>query len=106
MRILFAILLVFLVLLQAKLWLGEGGYRDVQRLRERVAEQASENAFLRERNEQLRAEVQDLREGLDAIEERARSELGMIREGEEFYLVVPSPEKDGSADQLSQDRER
>ena len=106
MRILFAILLVLLVLLQAKLWLGEGGYRDVQRLRERVAEQASENAFLRERNEQLRAEVQDLREGLDAIEERARSELGMIREGEEFYLVVPSPEKDGSADQLSQDRER
>ena len=96
MRILLAILIVLLVLLQFKLWLGEGGYRDTQRLRERVAEQLRENEFLRERNQQLRAEVEDLREGLDAIEERARSELGMIREGEEFYMVVPAP--DGEAD--------
>lgn len=94
MRALLAVLIILLVLLQFKLWLGEGGYRDVQRLRERVAEQAEENAALRERNKQLQAEVQDLREGLDAVEERARSELGMTREGEEFYLVVPPP-KDG-----------
>lgn len=92
MRALLAILIVLLVLLQAKLWLGDGGYRDVQRLHERVAEQERENAELRARNEQLRAEVDDLREGLDAVEERARSELGMIREGEEFYMVVPEPE--------------
>lgn len=106
MRILLAILIVLLVLLQAKLWLGDGGYRDVQRLRERVAEQARENADLSLRNDQLRAEVDDLREGLDAVEERARSELGMIREGEEFYLVVPSPEGEKSDDQLAEERDR
>lgn len=105
MRILLAILIVLLVLLQAKLWLGDGGYRDVQRLRERVADQQRENTALRERNEQLRAEVEDLREGLDAVEERARSELGMIREGEEFYLVVPSPEDETAADRLVEERQ-
>ena len=103
MRTLLAILVTALVLLQAKLWLGEGGYRDVQRLRERVAEQERENESLRERNETLRAEVEDLREGLDAVEERARSELGMIRDDEEFYLVVPSPEKNESVNRLSQE---
>lgn len=102
MRILLTILIVLLVLLQAKLWLGDGGYRDVQRLRERVAEQDRENTTLRERNEQLRAEVEDLREGLDAVEERARSELGMIREGEEFYLVVPSPGGEPASDRLEE----
>ncbi len=105
MRVLLTILIVLLVALQAKLWLGEGGYRDVQRLRERVAEQERENAALRERNEQLRAEVEDLREGLDAVEERARSELGMIREGEEFYLVVPSPPGEDPAQTSADERQ-
>lgn len=106
MRSLLVILIVVLFMLQAKLWLGDGGYNDVQRLRERVAEQANENALLRERNETLRAEVEDLREGLDAVEERARSELGMIREDEEFYLVVPAPDADDGAERLSQEGER
>jgi cell division protein FtsB len=104
-RILLTILIVLLVALQAKLWLGDGGYRDVQRLRERVAEQDRENTALRERNEQLRAEVEDLREGLDAVEERARSELGMIREGEEFYLVVPPPGDEPTSDRLAEERQ-
>jgi cell division protein FtsB len=106
MRALLAILIVVLILLQAKMWLGEGGYRDVQRLRERVAEEVQENAVLQERNDQLQAEVDDLREGLDAVEERARSELGMIREGEEFYLIVPSPEEVGPAERPQPERER
>ena len=89
MRTLLAILLVILVLLQLKLWFGEGGYRDVQRLAERVEEQARENEALAQRNRELQAEVEDLRQGLEAIEERARSELGMIKEDEEFYQVVP-----------------
>ena len=89
MRTLVAILLVILVLLQLKMWFGEGGYRDVQRLAERVEEQARENEALAQRNLELQAEVEDLRQGLDAIEERARSELGMIKEDEEFYQVVP-----------------
>jgi len=104
-RILLAILIILLILLQGKLWLGEGGYRDVQRLRERVTEQARENAALQARNDQLRAEVEDLRAGLDAVEERARSELGLIGEGEEFYLVVPSPGKEASADRLAEERQ-
>lgn len=95
MRALLAILLLVLLALQYKLWFGEGGYRDVQRLTLRVEEQARENEVLAQRNRELEAEVDDLRKGLEAIEERARSELGLIKENEEFYQVVPAPEKDG-----------
>jgi len=93
MRVLLAILLAVLVALQLKLWFGEGGYRDVQRLAQRVEEQARENEALALRNRELQAEVEDLRQGLEAIEERARSELGLIKENEEFYQVVPGREK-------------
>ena len=93
MRVLLAILLFVLVALQVKLWLGEGGYRDVQRLAERVEQQAAENEALAQRNRELQAEVEDLRQGLEAIEERARSELGLIKQNEEFYQVVPEQEK-------------
>lgn len=89
MRTLLIILIVALILLQLKVWFGEGGYRDVQRLAVRVEEQARENEELALRNRELQAEVEDLRQGLDAIEERARSELGMVKENEEFYQVVP-----------------
>jgi cell division protein FtsB len=92
MRVLLAILLLVLVALQFKMWFGEGGYRDVQRLAQRVEEQARENDALEQRNRELQAEVEDLRQGLEAIEERARSELGLIKEDEEFYQVVPAPE--------------
>ncbi|HLF29992.1 MAG TPA: cell division protein FtsB [Xanthomonadales bacterium] len=89
MRILLAVLMLLLVLLQYKLWLGEGGFTDTRRLEQRVAEQALENEQLEQRNRELEAEVEDLRQGYEAIEERARSELGMIKEEEEFYQVVP-----------------
>ena len=89
MRVLLAILVLLLILLQYKLWLGEGGFADVRRLEQRVAEQMQENELLSQRNRELEAEVEDLRQGYEAIEERARSELGMIREEEEFYQVVP-----------------
>jgi cell division protein FtsB len=92
-RALLAILLVLLVALQLKMWFGEGGYRDVQRLAERVEQQALENEALAQRNRELQAEVEDLRQGLEAIEERARSELGLIKEDEEFYQVVPGREE-------------
>jgi cell division protein FtsB len=93
MRVLLAVLLVVLVALQLKMWFGEGGYRDVQRLAQRVEQQARENETLAQRNRELQAEVEDLRQGLEAIEERARSELGLIKENEEFYQVVPGREK-------------
>ena len=93
MRVLLAVLLLVLVALQLKMWFGEGGYRDVQRLAQRVEQQARENETLAQRNRELQAEVEDLRQGLEAIEERARSELGLIKENEEFYQVVPGQEK-------------
>lgn len=89
MRSLLLVLVILLAMLQYKLWLGEGGFTDVKRLQLKVEEQVQENTLLQQRNQELEAEVADLREGIEAIEERARSELGMIQEEEEFYLVVP-----------------
>ena len=91
MRVLIAILLVLLLLLQIKLWLGEGGVADVSRIEERVELQLKENETLTQRNNELQAEVEDLRERLEAVEERARNELGLIKDDEEFYQVVPAP---------------
>ena len=89
MRALLAIMVLVLILLQLKMWFGEGGFRDVRRLEQRVEEQSLENESLAQRNRELQAEVEDLRQGLEAVEERARSELGLIKENEEFYQVVP-----------------
>jgi cell division protein FtsB len=94
MRALLVILLLVLAALQFKMWFGEGGYRTVQRLALRVEQQARENDVLAQRNRELQAEVEDLRQGLEAIEERARTELGLIKENEEFYQVVPGREKE------------
>lgn len=85
MRILLIILVVLLVLVQLRLW---GEVREVRGLRAMVEEQNEQNRELRERNDALAAEVEDLRAGLEAIEERARAELGLIRDGESFYLIV------------------
>jgi cell division protein FtsB len=85
MRIILIILVVLLVLLQVRLW---SEIREVRSLRALVEEQHEQNRALRDRNEALAAEVEDLRAGFEAIEERARSELGLIREGETFFLVV------------------
>jgi cell division protein FtsB len=91
LRYLALILLILLIALQVKLWAGDGGMRDVWRLQQRLAEQKRENLALKRRNEKLAAEVQDLKTGKDAIEERARSELGLIKPGEIFYQVVDPP---------------
>lgn len=76
------------VLLQLRLWTGDGGYGEVRSLEAAVAAQRAENEALRERNARLAADVSDLKQGREAIEERARSELGMVRPGEVFYQVV------------------
>jgi len=91
MRVVILIMFVLLVLLQFKLWLGEGGVTEVARLEARVEEQRQTNDELFQRNAELQAEVEDLRERLDAVEERARSELGLIKPAEQFYQVVPPP---------------
>jgi len=83
-----ALLLLALSGLLAKLWWGEGGLGDARALQQRVDEQRSENARLQQRNDALSAEVEDLKSGEAAVEDRARSELGMIKPGETFYRVV------------------
>lgn len=85
MRIILIALLVLLIALQVQLWRQVS---EVRSLRELVEQQQAENEELQRRNEALAAEVEDLRAGLEAIEERARSELGLIREGEDFFLIV------------------
>jgi cell division protein FtsB len=87
-RWLLLLLLLLCVALQIKLWSGQGGRADVHRLQARVEQQKAENAALQQRNEALAADVDDLKTGTDAIEEKARGELGMIKPGETFYQVV------------------
>jgi cell division protein FtsB len=82
------VLVILLIALQVHLWTGQGGLRDVWLLEKRVAEQKAENAQLKKRNETLSAEVEDLKHGDEAIEERARAELGLLKPGETFYQVV------------------
>ena len=82
------ILLILLIALQVKLWVGQGGMAEVWRLEKAVAAQKRENDALRARNDALIAEVANLKDGEEAIEERARSELGLIKPGEKFYQVV------------------
>lgn len=79
---------MLLVLLQYKIWLGDGGVPEILQLQEDVDSEQSQVNSLKERNRSLDAEVQDLKTGLDAIEERARSELGMIRKNETYYQVI------------------
>lgn len=89
-------LIALLIGLQGKLWFGHGGRPEVRDLEARVATQQRENAELRKRNDALAAEVEDLKSGTEAIEERARSELGMIKPGEVFYQVIePEPPAEG-----------
>lgn len=88
MRILVVVLLAICAVLQYRFWFGNGGVEDVWSLREQIATQRHENEQLRERNRALVAEVQDLKKGTSAVEERARTDLGMVANGETFYQVV------------------
>ena len=88
------ILVILLALLQFRLWTGHGSLPDVWRLQEIKRSQVQENEDLRERNLSLAAEVQDLKQGLVAVEERARSEMGMIMPDETFFQIVAGPRPD------------
>jgi cell division protein FtsB len=93
MRVLMAVMLVVLVVLQYRLWVGEDSLAEVRSLQRAIDAQRAEIERMKRRNDALEAEVEDLREGLEAVEERARSELGMIREGEVFYQI-PEPARE------------
>ena len=83
-----AILLLLLILLQYRLWLGDGGYASVYRLNREIQTQSHANKALNTRNRQLEAEINSLKEGDAATEERARADLGMVKEGESFFLIT------------------
>lgn len=86
------VLILLLGALQYRLWVGEGSIAELHSLKREIALEESELERLRARNRELQAEVDDLREGSEAIEERARSELGMIKPGEIFIQVIKRPE--------------
>lgn len=91
------LLLLLLLALQAKLWWGEGNWHEAEQLQRKVAAQRADNAQLQQRNDALSSEVQDLKSGEAAAEERARSELGMIKPGEIFYRVVEPAKPEAAA---------
>jgi cell division protein FtsB len=82
------VLLVLLIWLQYKVWLQDGGIPEILQLQGELEQVKTEVDTLQERNASLDAEVKDLKKGLDAIEERARSEMGMIKQGEVYYQVI------------------
>ena len=90
MKILAATLAALILLLQYPLWLGKGGWLRVWDLDRQVRAQKDNNVRLQTRNGALDAEVRDLKQGTDAIEERARYELGMVKQDEVFFQVVPA----------------
>ncbi|MBX3619054.1 MAG: cell division protein FtsB [Rhizobacter sp.] len=89
MRIITLALLALIALVHAELWLGKAGVPRVMELEARLAEQKAENDAAHARNDQLTAEVSDLKEGLEMVEEKARFELGMIKPDEIYVQVTP-----------------
>lgn len=88
MKILIAVLALIALGLQYRLWVGDGSIAHVVRLHKQIDAQQAENDGLIERNRYLAAEVKALKNGTDGIEERARHQMGMIKEGETFFLIV------------------
>ena len=88
LKIITITLIALLLLVQYGLWLGEGSWPRLWELQRNVQAQQQENTRLAERNQQLQVEVSNLKQGLETVEEKARTELGMIKQGETFYQVV------------------
>ena len=94
MRTFTAVLFILFLLLQYRLWFGKNSVPDYLALQEDVVHQQALNDKLRQRNKVLYADTDDLKLGLEAIEERARNELGMIRESETFFRIIPQSAND------------
>lgn len=88
MKWLTGLMVVLFALLQYRLWVGDGSLPGMWRMQQEVATQKRENAKLEDRNRVLKAEVSDLKHGVAAIEERARTELGMVKKDETFYQII------------------
>jgi len=87
-RWLIAGLVLIVLFLQGRLWVGEGSLAQVSGLQVRIERESAENSIKEQRNRVLRAEVVELKSGLESIEEKARSEFGLIKQGETFFLLV------------------
>lgn len=92
MKWVWALLVFILIGLQVRLWVGEGSLAEVDSLKDKIALQEQENNKLRQRNLALLHEVRELRQGTEGIEEKARSDMGMIKDDETFFLYIP-PDK-------------
>ena len=90
MRLVTALLVLFLVLLQYRLWFGKNSVPDYLELKTSESRQVELNNKLKQRNKLIYADIDDLKNGLQAVEERARNELGMIKDGETFFRIIPS----------------
>lgn len=91
MRWLIPLLVILVLLLQYRLWVGEGSFAEVVSLKREITGQQQELERLQQRNQALQAEVDSLKNDLEAVEELARSDLGMIREDEEFLQILEKP---------------
>lgn len=89
-KIVTSLLFILLLALQYRLWFGKHSIPDYLNMEQELAEQLQHNQNLRQRNSLLIADIQDLKMGLESIEERARNELGLIKPGETFYRILPS----------------
>jgi len=103
MRVFTVVLLIFLALLQYRLWFGKNSVPDYLSLKESVAHQLAANEKLVQRNKLLYADTDDLKLGLEAIEERARNELGMIKENETFFRLIPNDSDNSNESVKSKD---
>ncbi len=88
MRLIIIVLIILFLLLQVDIWIKKDGYKRKVELAEMIEIQTEANKEMTIRNNQLQQEIIDLKNGTEAIEEKARTELGMIKEGEEFYLIA------------------
>ncbi len=99
MRFLVTTLVILLLLLFSSLWVGHGSYPEIWKLKEDIATQKKENEVQEDKNRQIQAELEDARVGHAAVEERARSELGMTKKGETFFEIILKPDTKALSEQ-------
>ncbi|MDC0186046.1 septum formation initiator family protein [Gammaproteobacteria bacterium] len=96
MKLVFVILLALLIALQINIWVKKDGYKKMKEIENLIALQTIENENMTIRNNRLKEEIKDLKNGIDAIEEKARIDIGMVKEGEEFYLINDGDQKEAT----------
>ncbi|TRW49609.1 cell division protein FtsB [Aliidiomarina halalkaliphila] len=94
MRVFTIIVIAIVLMLQYRVWFGQHGMSDLRELRQEVERQEQANQSLQQRNQLLAADIDDLRSALEAVEERARNELGLVQPNETFFRLIPRDEED------------